>query len=327
MTTGTGGPASSDFLSRLARRAIGSANAIEPRLPSLFEPQPGFSPVTDASGGGRGAAPEDDAIEERETLEWIPPARLAGHIPPAATGARVVFPNRPAGEGRPPPLLAKDDRTRPDVNHGNRVADSVHGAQHIFGVDAGVASNHPRATPERPPSANASAALEPPMNLDNHHSTQTSGDAPRFGRVHGASTGRSRSASVVAAPVADPRPQLRREHGLTTHTPEEAPRDGAVHPVASGPRATHETPDGRAPPHAAATDHFAAPPPAGRWRPNREAVEAFLPPAPEHVVNITIGRVDVRAAVDATPAKPAAAKTGRGPLGLDDYLKRRAGGQ
>jgi hypothetical protein len=64
-------------------------------------------------------------------------------------------------------------------------------------------------------------------------------------------------------------------------------------------------------------------PPLVRGR-ERAAAEAE-PPAP--VVNITIGRVEIRAAVAAPPAKPRPAPQRQAPQALADYLKARSGGR
>jgi hypothetical protein len=49
-------------------------------------------------------------------------------------------------------------------------------------------------------------------------------------------------------------------------------------------------------------------------------------PDPEPVVHITIGRVEVRAAAEAAPAQRRSPKRSMA-LGLDEYLRRKAGGQ
>jgi hypothetical protein len=67
---------------------------------------------------------------------------------------------------------------------------------------------------------------------------------------------------------------------------------------------------------------FAAPSPAAQRRQpdDRYGEPSQAPAAPS--VNITIGRVEVRA-VSAPAAKPRVEPRGRQPLGLDEYLKRR----
>jgi len=67
---------------------------------------------------------------------------------------------------------------------------------------------------------------------------------------------------------------------------------------------------------------FATPPHARHRRQPDERYADSSPPPDAPSVNITIGRVEVRA-VSAPAPKPRAEPRGRQPLGLDEYLKRR----
>jgi len=68
-------------------------------------------------------------------------------------------------------------------------------------------------------------------------------------------------------------------------------------------------------------------PPTASLRSKRESsLEEAETPVREHVVNVTIGRIEVRALP--SPPVPARRRSERPkPLGLDDYLKQRGAGR
>ncbi|MGB7921980.1 MAG: hypothetical protein WCF57_01915, partial [Pyrinomonadaceae bacterium] len=66
-----------------------------------------------------------------------------------------------------------------------------------------------------------------------------------------------------------------------------------------------------------------------RYVEQKSATQAESRPAPEPTINVTIGRIEVRATTTAPATPPAASRRQSAdatPMSLDDYLRQRAGG-
>ncbi|RYE87732.1 MAG: hypothetical protein EOP19_03460 [Hyphomicrobiales bacterium] len=290
-----------DFLGRLIDRAFERGNQLEPRRRSLFEPQ--------------AAAVAADAVD------WPvedPAGRRQEYAAPShAEGAREREINRLTVPGDAPAL-----RERPQTELDSR--------------------NEPRrhATPES--ARRADTHDEPNVVASLTASSPT--------RPHEGVTGRKELT---------PRPR-RMPMDVAADVPSGTPHE-APHPVpallsgvllaqrwVSVPETTHQPEDVRVPESGDALpvptessegvrSHAAAPTPRARrivvkaaTARHRAPREPLHPEAetysPEPVVNVTIGRIEVRA-VPAQPGPTRQRPQGPKPMSLDDYLKQRGGGR
>lgn len=157
-------------------------------------------------------------------------------------------------------------------------------------------------------------------------------DAPRAPTVPARSSAVRRLAAASApavpkppaVPVAparparvDPLPQPDVPVPARAADPVDTPAQPAV-PTASAEPETPAAPVGTATPTRA---HPVGPPAASTWLPPKATAAK---PDPEPVVHITIGRVEVKAAAEPTPSSRRAPHR-RAALGLDEYLRRKAG--
>jgi hypothetical protein len=275
---------SSDFMWRLASRATGDAAAIEPRLPSLFEKGPG-DPI--------GLVQSSVAVEDA-------PADLAR-------------------SPRDVPRASHEQKSRPDIvlQDQHKASDDVVPGFLRTGFSLG------RKTTFEPPDTEAAVRgyrqVEAPLgSVSFRTSTVTAAaddDLPASTRKEGADE------PSVMRPT--PRPSDQKADAVSPPWASLAmPVERAIgHPVnrtdfEPSRHGDDRNPDRREP------APFAAPPSASRWRPLVPQAELPNPATPEPVVNITIGRVEVRAAIATTP-QAATQKRATAPLGLDDYLQGR----
>lgn len=317
----------SDFLGRLAGRALGTAPVVKPRVASRFAPDPAAPPLGEEGGwersaealtaseieparqgrasarGPRGDVAPDDA-RTSPALHVHAPERLA---PPSAREPQAMV-----DEGAPPSLAPRPARVEADGAEARvsaldgprapRVAPEIEADSSVDPAAERAPSTAPeRPAPPRPASIERSGeghVARSPTAADATGSRRALGDAP--------------PASAVAAPRAarvQPRegagPGASRERaGLALVSEEEAllmpPARGAARPtmeVAIEPRAG-----------------------APVTTPRGQSVEPAAPQAP--AILVRIGRVEVRAAPQA-PARPA---DPRRPelLGLQDFLAGKA---
>ena len=285
----------SDVFARLAARVHGGGAVIEPRLPSVFEPQP------------EPALPHRPGWQDDNALEFIrgsAPKRSAVNAP--AEFEQVEMPAR-AIEPRPGPGLARQAAPLPAL---------------LTSADA-----------RGPPVASAA--------LPTRYDTPADPPAPRNSRSARAGESREAEKAPGATRVA---PRLPAEdHGALTvrlagsplaHAPRPAPlaREAAhALPIATGrtvsPMSDTGVESGTLVPKQQAGKPVVAPLPAARpWPARREDIQAPVQIPSEPVINITIGRIEVRAAPAAAPAdRPANSKPRQQPLALADYLKQRGG--
>jgi hypothetical protein len=276
-----------DFLASIAAKAVGTAPLVEPRLPSRFEARP--------EGAGDFARAWEEPLELEAMPRPYPPPRR-----------RAVA--EPAGDSEPAGRQAAQTAGPAEP----RLPDRAGKADQAPATAREVAQAPPApVAPHRPAAARAagpSPAREPPPPLLVVPAGAELRDAPE--RVA------PRPAFEIAAPAAREQERL-------------------ASPVAEA-----------AAPDAAATNRIGAPAPAPAAQPRPPAAELTLrspeagprptrgerraaetePAARPPVVNITIGRIEVRApaASAARPSRPARAPS-PAPESLADYLKRRGG--
>lgn len=337
----------SDFLSRLAERALGATPPLQPLVGSRFaapaEPADGFVEETVEGEGSapplrRGAADASPAAQPQPVMEAMRRADEAGPVL-VPTPAPAESEGRPAVESPAPPPVA-DRAPSPDRAMTAEDARAVASSTRPFAHDAAALYARQVA-----PSARASE-LDPPL-------TRTSDRVPA-GRAEVSQRAEPlvetvRDGELLMPASAPPdRPAFAstapaREDGSTRESGVEARRrvagdaPGAAEPA----RQTGEPADDREP-REHASDALLMPVARRRESSTVDGDRATGPrtdarqPWAEHaaarvekerpVVQVTIGRIEVRAV-----HPPAAPQPARGPgwtppvLSLDEYLKREGG--
>lgn len=296
----------SDFLSRLADRALGKDAPVSPRLRSRFEPE------RMVSGAGLGWAEASSQRAEGMPADVTPAVGTpAGREPyldaggaglrrpaPPASGVRRAVTARQASEPR-------DDRARGPAP---TAAPPVR-APAFPGVPAGESAVHLPSHPDRTdapdtPGAGQRAAtrLDPPST----GAGRPPGERSRA-RVRAAHPGEHPVGGIEPPPSA--RLVLRDDAWAVLAGPGAQPA-GAPSPGGEMAGRTYEVLAARV---------------LGPHDRNR----ALQNPDPEPVINITIGRIDVRAAPppEAERRGRPASRGGPEPLGLNEYLRRREQGR
>jgi len=278
-----------DFLSRIAAKAVGAAPLVEPRLPSCFE--------------ARREAADEFPRSWEESVGTAVDAEPGGSAPTprraiveaAADDFKPIGPEaaKTGGEAQPPRPRREETGARP--------ASPARRPSPAQAPPALVAQPAPASARAEVPAAVLD--LPRPLLLP---PAETKGP-DRSGR---AIAGQLVFEPVVPAmggqdPISHPAPETDESDVATSH--------GFEAPVA----ASH--------PQGLALDR-AARMPEIRPRPTRGEIRAAEHSPPRPVVNITIGRIEVRAhaAAVAPPARPAQPPR-RAPQSLADYLKRRGG--
>ncbi|WP_437674841.1 hypothetical protein [Sorangium sp. So ce131] len=299
-------PAEGDFLDRLLDSAAGTATVVEPRVPSLFEPAQGFS-----SGSALRHGEEPHGASE-------------AFGPPQAAGAPR------ASEPRPVPW-AEALAPRPEPREGVERTRSAPGAYAGGGVlDARAGDDLQRGSSRARPGPPLHLASDPGLGGETREIPELGAPAPaapsastpdRLGllpdpRRAGPS---ALLAQRMAAPGAD-----RGARGGEPRTPGQ-PSQGAPRQRASRAASPVIDAGGALVPHATPSLRRAV---AHALPPDRQPRSAALPEsAPidrEPVVNVTIGRLEVRAVQEPRKA-PRTEQRGPQPMSLEDYLKGRAG--
>ncbi len=324
----------SDFLSRLAERALGVAPMVQPLVDSRY-----------AAGPGDAAAAAPGFTETHAEREAVPSA-ASGAAP--AVG-RPAAPGPAAAAGSPPAPPAAEAGLREVV------------VETAAPPRAEAAGPPPAAGPEPEPARGEALLLPRPAQDD---------DAPRpvRGEEEGIREVRARAGPRPAPAVARADPATATATagtaaGAREHADTDEDDDAVLMPLRPGPDEVLHDPGGDGPPRVveAAVDaagdagsfaaaHAAGPrphpaarrpagvrllpreerrEPDGGARPGAALAAAARPPAAETgdarpVVRVTIGRVEVRAvAPPAAPAQPAPRPSWTPPLlSLDDYLRR-----
>jgi len=284
----------SDFLNNLAARSLSLADAVQPRIRSLFEPQAAqanqlarFSVHLSAEDR---AAREDEsfrptALESSESsasaLEQSTRSNsIRSSLKPSADAAAARTDDRDAASHRAEPALARGS------------TDTV-----------SIAANAPLDL-SRPPAPDATVARSPAA--DRQTILTTSADlAPQI---------RDERASRAALV-----PNIRRMIDERTK-PLEAQR----------PPGMTRADQGQATPHETASPARTIVRAQGAGVPKLPIVNLPSPPpsvAPSPEIKITIGRVDVKAVMPAQPAARSQPLARFAPTSLDDYLRERSGGR
>jgi hypothetical protein len=289
----------SDYFSRLADRALGRAEVLAPRVPYRFET--GLPPVSAAPSDGSGEEASSD-LENSSPLskpvsEISPPLRV--NQPSVSTLPRLQEPTR-NGPGR-------TSAAAPQVGSPQATHELQRRQRPPAPVTAPPADNLSEPKPQ--------SVLSPPLTQRNERRTsqvtapkekaQTSRREEVHPRIELYPTKIGQPPDAPISPAPEPRSEP---------TP-------ARQPVPSAPkirRAFHAEADRRIPIlHPRKKDEHAPGPPAKFSSPSRRAEPPAEPP-----IKVTIGRVEVRAVMEAP--KPAARprKPVRSAISLDDFLKR-----
>lgn len=258
------------FLAHLATRGLERREAVQPRLPSLFEPPPS-APVFGDLAAMPARTEEERPVERWEAPPETPRRRAPAPPPPAFLTPREE-PAQPAPPARRQPAAPPVEPARPEPA--------------LF--------PRPEARPDRTVVAAPLPAVERPAL------PASPAPPPR-----------------ALAPAAPPRPEPAARIETREVRFETAPaRPDPPPPVTPPP-----------PP----SPVLARPEIAGIVAPRQERpAERFAAPEPAPVIRVTIGRIEVRAAVPSAAAAAAAAparpesRRGTEPS-LEEYLKRRSG--
>jgi len=284
-----------DFLGRLIERERGAAGAVAPRLPSLYEPR------SDALAAEPAEAKAEDTSE---TLHGEIPrgAPQRHHEPLSAESATAQRAVQAADTVSAEPIVKLVARSAPQA-----ASDTISSARSH--LDAPPLQE--RATPDvdsrKPESPTPHASIAAPLS-------------PEIA---------SRAAASVAAPGPEPSPrrtvaQLVAPGESDTAEPMRSVRPLPVMPVTS---ITHQNGDGvsaapvgaRAPTPPNLGEIAPAPVPyPGGAAPSRDRDA----PAPIPTIQVTIGRVEVRA-VQAPAREARPVRASEQPMSLDEYLRRR----
>ncbi|HET9212938.1 MAG TPA: hypothetical protein VFR03_21205 [Thermoanaerobaculia bacterium] len=295
----------SDFLGRLAARALGQVPPVRPRLPSRFEPAAGLveevveaSPV---SAPPRLSRPSPRPVgERREDL-----------------GARLGEPAVPASEARRAPDLASPAvaplRGEPSLPNPSLPASPPPGGREGLKTAPGSAAVGAGLVPARQHRERGQAPpLQQPPAEVSLFSRQAGGRLGEEGRGdEGQRTGSADAASfAIPAPPTEPAFRI----------------DETVLPAASpGPR-IEPSAEPALPAHRPLVPRAALrqePPPAALASPSSRAEAGpAAAAAPEPTIRVTIGRIEVRSAAPAPPAAPAP-RPAAPRLSLEEYLRRR----
>jgi len=340
----------SGYLTSLVRRAMAPELSVRPRLPSMFGPPPMPGPRLDS------AMPvvEDEGVEETitprrgkadaRTLRAAAPASPAAApeppMPEATAPARPSAPPRPerhAIRSARPDAAAETDRPSPQQ------------------ADA------PRDEPSAPPEERRAVELRQPIrDVAERDAAEQEQQVPALPRLLGARTPDERSSEPsnarVARPIVSPdrievkdaakddrghpvpsapadRPRLpqradRVDPALRVTRTEIMPRPAEQAPHSVGrDRDDQVTADARETAPAREPGRAPGEPLPVRSRlslpPRRDDRAAERPTAPDPIIQVTIGRVEVRASTSPEPRQKPRPANGAG--SLDDYLRQRSG--
>jgi hypothetical protein len=292
-----------DFLRRLASRALEEDSAIEPRLPSLFEP----ASVSSLDAGV--------AWQDRPTSVADPAAQIGANDREVTTG-------RPQTKVDPTPLLSHDARS---------AAATPRRAEPM-----------PLATQPHPwPAAAHGPDAEPPSQPVPSSSQRAAAARPRLSRAWAESTTSAEQHPPKVVDVATrelhpfagdvPPPKGRRPTTDPDHR-ETSPARAASHDRSgmqerANARAGTDLDDTHGtlvPVSTAAAQRIVVAPQAAPYRPPPGEAPGEQADAAA-VVNVTIGRLEVRALTAAATAKPRSERRSAQPMSLDDYFKQRRG--
>lgn len=344
-----------DYLGNLVARQLGKVESVHPRLASRFEPlAPVRSPGEQKSLGG---AETPDALETGdefgpETLELIEPV-LDAPPRPHRSPRRTVMPALTERDDLAPTLAESATGNADTPSRVNVVVEqpsaetrTVIEPVHVQTVIHAPVENLslPGQIPETtrplsaarqppapaPPTSNSDKVLDAPVHVrseqknelqDGQNDSLSPGQfAPRVVSEQKVlpPIQHTREDEQSAPPTIAPPPAVRSRHVDSSLQSSEA-----TPPLRANPAETPVTRPARAPEPAA---NVIAQPRITRSMEAKVSAEVAMSEAVEAapVINVTIGRVEVRAAQ--APAAPRQQSRSAPPMSLDDYLRRRAGG-
>lgn len=280
----------SDYLTHLARKALGREPVLQPRLPGLFEP-------SDVGGMMGEAAPRSEGLTEAEPPARTAAARAASPLRPG----EVALPATPASRPHPASIrLPRGEEwareASPAPASSNRPTPAVEATAAIPEVPGHLSWPHrphdgrSRLEPLSKPAAE-SARPDPPKARSAEHSTHRPPPA--------------RAVVSASTPV----------DRLSVHGTPRVERLRPSRPEVSAPPARATA----APPSA-----VPAPPPV-RSVPRAARIPASPPAAPP--IRVSIGRVEVRLVAPPAPPSPSPPSQPKPAMSLDEYLRRRHGGR
>lgn len=304
----------SDHLERLAARALGTAPTIRPRLPARFEP---LAPGMFSAADDRLALEQHDEIDApapvpqparqpKQDARRATPAHSRPSAPDDASAAASNYSDMsPVAPGAPdpppsapqfeePPRLAGDFIATPPISaHAQPAASHLAHDTTVREAEPGSpAMSHVAAPPQVDiPAVIEAGALIVAAPLTSWPATRDDSLDDRPAAVNDVSQTREHAPSP-----------MRRDQPRSSRSEPATPR-AAARP---SPHTTRRAPVG----------HEAD---SGRWA---DAASD----TPETTIQITIGRVEIRAAPAANEVRPPRGRGSAPALGLDEYLRRRATG-
>ena len=311
----------SDLFERIAVRALGGDALVMPRLPSRFEP------------GRDGPAGADVLVWAEADASEARPAGVAEPLRGPVAGRTPIWLGRDVdaerGDG---PWLPDPELPPAPTPAGPAALTTGEAGPDEAGPDEGPAGGPAGGTAResassRRPARRGPAPSAPPTGLRRAAGSVSRGGSDAVAEGPVPTTVAIAEPPPAPAPSPRRRPVATRPRALAAGDPRDEPeRVWLEVPVASGP-----APDRPSRPVAALADPPMVSAP-GLWGADRPALvrsRAAGGPSgsPEPVVQVTIGRVEVRA--PAPPSRPPelARPPRRSPEGLGDYLARRSDGR
>ena len=295
-----------DFIQRLVSRALDEDSAIEPRLPSLFEPA--SASWVDTDWQDMSAQVADEAAEGDAGDNRLETGRHRGEVAPVPTGGDDNLPQTTSPRDVALTAAAPAPELRP-IAPGD-VDGEAHPSATVTPPHQLVAAARARAAPNVR-SMQAKSAKRPAPNLPD---VPIRGLRPLVGEER--AVARRPSTADPDQPVAAPSLTARRSSFADMDDP-------ANFPVSTGRGGARGA---LVPSSTAAAQRIAVALPGVPYRPGRnEALIEHADDSAAPTVNVTIGRVEVRALPAATTVKPRNERRGPQPMTLDDYLKQRRG--
>ncbi|HWW74397.1 MAG TPA: hypothetical protein VNZ44_03325 [Pyrinomonadaceae bacterium] len=350
----------SDFLDRLIERSFGLSPVVRPRLPSLFEPpsldaaaaqpEPPSSAFAEPTPTGEPRAAIPDAPAPANLTHAAPSRRQPPRefAPPAADEPAAQPLTRPTRATTAPPVIESSDYAPPEPRRSLNASTPPPGRRE-------TPTPEPRSSAPAPPSpAPLSAAAPPPAHTppEVYQGAQTFTPPRAAAEEHGTTPPNSFEQPVrreaVAPDGANASGQLselgRQVEGLQqqlermqfrpastevrveTRSVEGEHTVERVKEVSAPAPAPAPVPAERRPVRTQAPV-FVQPRATQRAAPQLEAHEQANGRTPEPTVNVTIGRIEVRAAQTAeAPARREGREQPPAAMSLREYLRKRSGG-
>jgi len=316
----------SDFLTNLVTRSVGAAPVIQPRLPSLFEPaKPYMGSFAEASPRVEEVVREaglETAVENADRLSVLP---REGQAPVTKSGAE-----RSASQDL---LLPTAQPVRADESSRGRAARKPDGipSQSKSAIPRENAPDVQPAPAQVPP--DKKNALSPRSSEAANYDRRTAPVPAVSAQERNAAIGDLFAPAVLPKSTAEVPGQSAVQHSATgSEVPKSASRNLTPAKV-DVPREFHQTAESHAQSplvEPARSQDIAPRTPAAIAPASAPSFEfaRHVPPAPrvsppEQTIQVTIGRIEVRAVSQAaTPKQRAASPV----MSLNDYLQSRRGG-